>query len=66
MKNNPLVIENPGYSLLNLDNYKHNIHCSIQDILTKFVSALTEYLSFITEKININVFVFNESGDKYG
>ena len=53
MKNNPLVIENPGYSLLNLDNYKHNIQCSIQDILTKFVSALTEYLSFITEKINM-------------
>ena len=53
MKGTHLVIENPGYSLTTLDNYKHNIHCSIQDILTKFVSALTEYLSFITEKINM-------------
>ena len=44
---NPLVTENPQYALNNVDNYKYNFDCSVQDILTKFVSVIIEYMMFI-------------------
>jgi hypothetical protein len=47
----PLVIENPQYSLSNVDNYKSNFQSSVQDILTKFVSVIIEYMKFMCEKI---------------
>jgi hypothetical protein len=50
---NPLVIENPQYSLSNVENYKKNIHYSIQEILTKFVSVVIEYMKFMSEKIKM-------------
>jgi len=49
---NHLVIENPKYTISNTDNYNQNIHNSIHDILTKFVSSLSEYLTIILEKIH--------------
>jgi hypothetical protein len=49
----PLVIENPQYSLSNVDNYKPNFQSSVQDILTKFVSVIIEYMNFISEKIKM-------------
>jgi len=49
----PLVIENPQYSLSNVDNYKSNFQSSIQDILTKIVSVIIEYMNFMSEKIKM-------------
>jgi len=49
---NHLVIENPKYTISNTDNYNQNIQDSIHDILTKFVSLLSEYLTIILEKIH--------------
>jgi len=49
----PLVIENPQYSLSNVDNYKPVFMTSIQDILTKFVSVIIEYMKFMCEKIRM-------------
>ena len=43
----PLVIENPQYSLNNVDNYKPNFQSSVQDILTKIVSVIIEYMKFM-------------------
>ena len=50
---NHLVTENPKYAISNVDNYYKNINYSYHDILTKFVSSLTEYLVLISEKIHI-------------
>jgi len=50
---NHLVIENPHYTITRVENYKQNINCSIQDILTKFVSSISEYLALFNEKIRI-------------
>ena len=50
---NHLVTENPKYAINNVDNYYKNINYSYHDILTKFVSSLTEYLKLISEKIHI-------------
>lgn len=50
---NSLVIENPQYSLSNVENYKPNFQSSIQDILTKFVSVIIEYMKFMSEKIKM-------------
>ena len=50
---NPVVTENPQYALNNVDNYKFNFDCSVQDILTKFVSVIVEYMMFISEKITM-------------
>jgi hypothetical protein len=48
-----LVIENPQYSLSNVDNYKPIFMSSVQDILTKFVSVIIEYMKFMSEKIRM-------------
>jgi hypothetical protein len=50
---NYLVTENPKYAINNVDNYYKNINYSYHDILTKFVSSLTEYLVLVSEKIHI-------------
>lgn len=50
---NNLVIENPQYAINNIENYRHNINYSIQDILTKFVSVIIEYMKFMAEKITM-------------
>lgn len=50
---NHLVIENPHYSITRIENYRPKIQSSIQDILTKFVSSITEYLLLVNEKINM-------------
>lgn len=52
-QNNHLVTENPQYALNNVDNYKSSFDCSVQDILTKFVSVIVEYMRFMSEKITI-------------
>lgn len=49
----PLVIENPQYSLSNVENYKPIFQSSVQDILTKFVSVIIEYMKFMSEKIKM-------------
>ena len=48
-----LVIDNPYYIISRLENYKAKHNHSVQDILTKFVSVLIEYLSLIEEKIHM-------------
>jgi hypothetical protein len=48
-----LVTENPQFAINNLDNYRQFIHNSCQEILTKFVSVITEYMNFISEKITM-------------
>lgn len=48
-----LVIDNPHYIITRLENYRPKNTHSVQDILTKFVSVLIEYLSLIEEKINM-------------
>ncbi len=52
-QNNHLVTENPQYALNNVDNYKPNFDCLLQDILTKFVSVVVEYMRFMSEKISM-------------
>ena len=52
-QSNHLVTENPQYALNNVDNYKLNFECSLQDILTKFVSVIVEYMRFMSEKISM-------------
>jgi len=41
------------YSLLNIENYKHDFNYSTDDILKKHSILLNEYLNFIYEKINL-------------
>lgn len=48
-----LVIDNPYYIITRLENYRPKNTYSLQDILTKFVSVLIEYLSLIEEKIHM-------------
>jgi len=48
-----LVIDNPYYIITRVENYKAKHTHSLQDILTKFVSVLIEYLSLIEEKIHM-------------
>jgi hypothetical protein len=48
-----LVIDNPYYIISRTENYKAKHTHSVQDILTKFVSVILEYLSLIEEKINM-------------
>lgn len=45
--------DNNEYCLNNLDNYKDNLTCSLQEILAKFVSVIIEYVRFISEKITM-------------
>ena len=52
-QNNHLVTENPQYALNNVDNYKPIFDCLLQDILTKFVSVIIEYMRFMSEKISM-------------
>ena len=52
-QNSHLVNEVPQYALTNVENYKHNLQCSMQDILTKFVSVIIEYMKFMSEKIKM-------------
>ena len=49
---NPLS-ENLDYVLYNINNYKPSIVNSSQEILTKFVNVLVNYMKFISEKINL-------------
>lgn len=49
----PLVIDNPYYIITRVENYRAKNTNSVQDILTKFVSVLVEYLSLIEEKIHM-------------
>ena len=51
--NNITLSENADYLLNNVTNYKPKITNSLQDILTKFVSITTDYMAFISEKINM-------------
>ena len=56
MKNNKIVnslSDNSNYILYNTLNYKPIIDNSISEILTKFVSAIIEYMRFISEKITM-------------
>lgn len=43
--------DNNEYCLNNIDNYKHDLSCSLQEILVKLVSVIIEYVRFISEKI---------------
>lgn len=52
-QNSHLVNENLQYSLTNVENYRHILQCSMQDILTKFVSIIIEYMKFMSEKIKM-------------
>jgi hypothetical protein len=52
-QSNHLVTENPQYALNNVDNYKPIFDCLLQDILTKFVSVIVEYMRFMSEKISM-------------
>ena len=45
------LIHNSGYILSNVANYKQTIDNSVPEILSKFVSALLEYMRFMWEKI---------------
>jgi hypothetical protein len=45
--------ENSNYVLYNVSNYKANIDNSVQEILNKFVTAIIEYMRFISEKITM-------------
>lgn len=45
--------DNNEFCLSNLDNYKDKITCSMQEILVKFVSVISEYVRFISEKITM-------------
>jgi hypothetical protein len=47
---NSPVIE---YILYSIDNYRPTINCLLQDILTKFLTVVIEYLTIISEKITI-------------
>ena len=48
-----LVIDNPQYTISRTENYKAKNTYQTHDILTKFVSLVVEYLSFIGEKIHM-------------
>jgi hypothetical protein len=48
-----LVIDNPQYTISRTENYKAKNTYQTHDILTKFVSLINEYLSFIGEKIHM-------------
>jgi len=43
----------PSVSLTNLENYKHDIEYSITDANTKYINIMFEYLTNITENMNI-------------
>jgi len=45
--------ENSNYVLYNVSNYKPHITNSVQEILNKFVTAIIEYMRFISEKITM-------------
>jgi hypothetical protein len=56
MKNVKIVSplsENLDYVLYNINNYKPTILNSSQEILTKFVNVIVNYMKFISEKINL-------------
>ena len=51
--NQPLLSDNSNYLIYSVSNYKSTIDNSVQEILTKFVSAIVEYIRFISEKITM-------------
>ena len=51
--NQPLLSDNSNYLIYSVSNYKSTIDNSVQEILTKFVSAIVEYMRFISEKITM-------------
>ena len=51
--NQTLLSDNSNYLIYSVSNYKSTIDNSVQEILTKFVSAIVEYMRFISEKITM-------------
>ena len=51
---------NSQYSLQNTENYKTILHCSSNDILTKYNVLVCDYLNFITENISITNNIYNK------
>ena len=51
--NQTLLSDNSNFLIYSVSNYKSNIDNSVQEILTKFVSAIVEYMRFISEKITM-------------
>ena len=51
---------NSQYSLQNTENYKTILHCSSNDILTKYNVLVCDYLNFITENISMSNNIFNK------
>ena len=67
MKEEP-VSQPTQYTLLNTSNFNKTLTCSLPDILNKYVSLISEYESFISEKVNIKnkkyyEFIFNRGLD---
>jgi hypothetical protein len=59
----PPITEHIQYTLYNLENYNPLIKNSSQEILTKFIEVIIEYMRLIAEKINIKnksyyIFIF--------
>lgn len=52
-KNDNTLSENSNYLLYNIANYKVSIDNSANEILTKFVRVIVEYMRFISEKITM-------------
>lgn len=51
--NQTSISDNSHYLLYIVSNYKPNIDNSVQEILTRFVTVIIEYMRFISEKINM-------------
>ena len=51
---------NSQYSLQNIENYKPLLHCSSNDILTKYNVLVCDYLNFITENISMSNNIYNK------
>ena len=51
--NQTSLSDNSNYLIYSVSNYKSTIDNSVQEILTKFVSAIVEYMRFISEKITM-------------
>jgi len=51
--NQTSLSDNSNYLIYSVSNYKSTIDNSVQEILTKFVSAIIAYMRFISEKISM-------------
>lgn len=52
-KNTSTFNDDVSYILYNVANYRTSIENSVQDILNRFVTAIIEYMQFISEKITM-------------